>query len=72
MQTEEEGVVAMLFKVSAEYAHHKHEESSDLGVTSPADVLKCFDEFDWAHEISEASKSEGQRRCPSRMLPVHA
>ena len=46
----------MLFKVSAEYAHHEHGESTDLGVRSPADVLKCFDEFDWAHEISEAAR----------------
>jgi hypothetical protein len=48
----------MLFKMSAEYAHHDHGESCDLGVKSPDDVLKCFDEFDWAHEISEASRLE--------------
>lgn len=49
----------MLFKVSAQYAHHEHGESNDLGVKSPADVLKCFDEFDWEHEVSEASRLGG-------------
>jgi len=45
----------MLFKVSVcHHAHQEQMESSDLGVRPPADVLKCFDEFDWTHEISEA------------------
>ncbi|MEQ1765181.1 MAG: hypothetical protein ABL984_18785 [Pyrinomonadaceae bacterium] len=46
----------MLFEVSAQYSYQDHNESTDLGTKSAADVLKCFDEFDWEHEVSEATR----------------
>ena len=48
----------MVFQVSAQYAHQEHTEQIELGVKSPEDVLKCFDEFDWEHQVSEASRLE--------------
>ena len=46
----------MTFKVTCQYAHQDHNESTDLGLMSPAEVLRCFDEFDWEHEITEANR----------------
>lgn len=48
----------MLFEVSAQYAHQEHSESTTLGAKSYSEVLSCFDEFDWEHEVSEASRLE--------------
>ena len=45
----------MLFNVTSQYAHQEHEESTDLGEMSSTAVLKCFDEFDWAHQVKEAN-----------------
>jgi hypothetical protein len=46
----------MLFNVNGQYAHQEHMQSSDLGMKSPAEVLTCFDEFGWEHEVSEATR----------------
>lgn len=48
----------MLFEVSAQYAHHEHSESTALGAKSSSEVLRCFDEFNWEREISEAERLE--------------
>jgi hypothetical protein len=46
----------MLFNVNGQYAHQEHMESSDLGMKSPSEVLTCFDEFGWEHQVSEATR----------------
>lgn len=50
----------MNYSVSCQYAHHQHEESSDLGVMSAVDALQAFDSFKWAEQVEEANRVE---RC---------
>ena len=46
----------MLYSVSCQYAHHEHHESTQLGVMAAADVLRCFDEFNWEDQVLEANR----------------
>lgn len=46
----------MEFSVSAQYAHQEHSESVHEGKMSSTAVLRFFDNFDWASQVSEASR----------------
>lgn len=45
----------MHYSVSCQYAHHQHEESTDLGVMNAVDALRTFDDFKWSEQLEEAN-----------------
>jgi|SRR5687767_3931484 len=46
----------MNYSVSCQYAHHQHDESSDLGVMSAVDALQAFDAFRWSEQVRETNR----------------
>lgn len=57
-------------KLNFQYAHNTHDESEDVPISNPLDVLIAFDDFDWDLQVEKANRI--QKCAPTISLILKA